>query len=229
MIRDQRNYPVTSPLPTKTNDSPRYHFRPQFLISEQRKITSRLQWKCIMLESRFLLLEETCACLIPDSPTGWWNELLRAALGNSILTTGVDGSGCGTVMLRPRSSSQMGLYIACLYLPESANLPLSRELDPGALQASVYSGAKRGWGLGGCNNYTSITESIKRLSNSVIMANISQYLLCSKPCFKSFTHINSSNPHKILCDWNTFSWISSILRCAFSFLISASLKLGYFL
>lgn len=57
-----------------------------------------------MLESRFLLLEETCACLIPDSPTGWWAELLRAALGNSILTVGVDGSGCATVMLRPRSS-----------------------------------------------------------------------------------------------------------------------------
>ena len=41
-----------------------------------------------MLESRFLLLEETRACLIPDSPTGWWAELLRAALGNSILTVG---------------------------------------------------------------------------------------------------------------------------------------------
>ena len=56
-----------------------------------------------MLESRFLLLEETRACLISDSPTGWWAELLRAALGNSILTIGVDGSGCRTVMLRPRS------------------------------------------------------------------------------------------------------------------------------
>lgn len=90
-------------------------------------------------------------------------------------------------MLRPRSCPYLEFCLICPLLPEPANSPLNRKPASGAPPGSVYPGAK------GVNNNTSIIGSIKGLNK--MSSQLAFHSIFSVPGSKSFTHINSSNPH----------------------------------
>lgn len=120
-----------------------HHLPLQAAISlvARRKIISCLQWERLMLEVSLLgeifLNNVGAPFLIPGSPTG-------CAVGWTFETAHLQTHpSSGGKRCSHQSSPYLGSCLICPLLPELANSPLSRELDPG-LPASVYPGAKGG-------------------------------------------------------------------------------------
>lgn len=104
-------------------------------------------------ESRFLLLGKMflkyvgSPFLTPGSPAGcmldWASKTISGDIHPHHLVVGAGGGVAGRMeTVRPRSFLYLGFCLVCPLLQVPVNLPLSRELDPGDLQAPVYLGTK---------------------------------------------------------------------------------------